>query len=255
MLDGLRLSFGTLTLLPVGVPRVVDRRIWGRAMLLAPLVGVVVGAFSSALSVAVSTRGSALLGAVAAVVVIASVTRGLHLDGLADVADALGSRKKPVEARAVMRQSDVGPFGVVSLVLLLLTQVAALTALSDDDPALAAATIIGASVVSRAAMTWACRAGVDAADPTGLGAAVAGSVPRVAGAAVLAAGVMAAVVVAGFAGAANSWRFGAAAVGALAVSEVWRRYCSRRLGGLTGDVLGAIEQVTWTTVVVVLSLT
>lgn len=255
MLDALRLSFGTLTLLPVGVPRVVDRRTWRRAMLLAPLVGVVVGGLSSALSVAVSTRGSALLGAVTAVVVLASVTRGLHLDGLADVADGLGSRKKPDEARAVMRQSDVGPFGVVSLVLLLLTQVVALATLLDDDRTLAAVTVVGASVVSRAAMTWACREGVGAADPTGLGAAVAGSVPRAAGATVLGACVTAVVVVAGFTGAGSAWRIGVAAAGALAVSEAWRRYCSRRLGGLTGDVLGATEQVTWTTVVVVLSLT
>lgn len=254
MLDGLRLSFGTLTLLPVGVPGTVDRRTWRHAMLLAPLVGVVVGALAAALSVTVSARGSALLGAVTAVVVVASATRGLHLDGLADVADALGSRKEPAEARAVMRQSDVGPFGVVSLVLLLLIQVAALATLFDD-PAVAAAAVLGASIVSRAAMTWACREGVRAADPTGLGAAVAGTVSRMAAGTVLTASVAAAVAVAaGVTGGAGVGPLLLAAVAALAVSEAWRRHCSRRLGGLTGDVLGATEQVTWTTVVVVLSL-
>lgn len=257
MLDGLRLSFGTLSLLPVGHPTSVDRRTWGRALLVAPCVGVVIGALAWAAAVGVtSLGGSSLLAAVAVVGVLAVLTRGLHLDGLADVADGLGSRKAPADARAVMRQSDVGPFGVAALTLALLAQVATLAPLLSGDAGSAAVAVIGACVVSRAALTWACRTGVAPADTSGLGSAVAGSVPTGAAAATVLASV--GVVVASAAllgGAGDGWRSAVAATIALIVAELWRQHCSRRLGGVTGDVLGATEQVTWTTFVVALSLT
>ncbi|NEC49139.1 adenosylcobinamide-GDP ribazoletransferase, partial [Actinospica acidiphila] len=56
----------------------------------------------------------------------AALTRGLHLDGLADTADGLGSGRPAEDALRIMKQSDVGPFGVLTLVLVLLVQVAAL---------------------------------------------------------------------------------------------------------------------------------
>ena len=57
---------------------------------------------------------------------LALLTRGLHLDGLADLADGLGSGQPAATALDIMRRSDIGPFGTVTLVLVLLTQVAAL---------------------------------------------------------------------------------------------------------------------------------
>lgn len=254
VIDALRLGFGTLTLLPVGRPAAVGRGTWRRAMLVAPLVGLVVGALAGGLATAVTALGgSDAVAAVGAVAALAVLTRGLHLDGLADVADGLGSGRRPDEARAVMRRSDAGPFAVVTLVLVLLVQVASLTPLVAADAAVV--TVVGASVLSRAMLTWTCRTGVSAADLTGLGASVAGVVPRPAAAAVL--GVALAAVALGGAlllepSAAVST--GLAGAVALVTAELWRRHCSRRLGGVTGDVLGATEQVTWTAFVVVLSL-
>lgn len=256
MLDGLRLSFGTLSLLPVGHPTSVDRRTWRRALLAAPWVGAVLGAVAWAVAVGVTALGgSTLLASVAVVGSLAALTRGLHLDGLADVADGLGSRRAPEEAREVMRRSDVGPFGVVALMLVMLTQVAALAPLLSGDASSAAVAVIGASVVSRAAVTWTCRAGVVAADASGLGSAVAGTVPRGAAAAALVMSVGAVVAAAALLGGrADGWRYAVAGTTALLVAELWRQHCSRRLGGVTGDVLGATEQVAWTTFVVALSL-
>lgn len=256
MLDGLRLSFGTLSLLPVGHPTSVDGRTWGRAMLVAPCVGVIVGAVAWAAAIGVtSLGGSSLLAAVAVVGGVAVLTRGLHLDGLADVADGLGSRRAPDDARAVMRQSDVGPFGVAALIMALLTQVAALAPLLSGDAGSAAVAVVGACVVSRAALTWTCRTGVAPADTSGLGSAVAGSVTTAAAAAAVLVSV--GVVVAAEAllgGVTGAWHTAIAATIALLAAELWRRHCSRRLGGVTGDVLGATEQVAWTTFVVALSL-
>ncbi|NEE30554.1 adenosylcobinamide-GDP ribazoletransferase, partial [Streptomyces sp. SID7982] len=67
-----------------------------------------------------------LLAAVASVAVPAALTRGLHLDGLADTADGLGSGKPAEDALRIMKQSDIGPFGVITLLLVLLAQVAVL---------------------------------------------------------------------------------------------------------------------------------
>ncbi|MET8945558.1 adenosylcobinamide-GDP ribazoletransferase, partial [Streptomyces sp. NPDC004542] len=124
--DGLRFAFGTLTVLPVRVTR-WDRAAARGGMLCAPLAGLVVGVCAAALGVPLLLLGAGpLLAAVATVAVPAALTRGLHLDGLADTADGLGSGKPAEDALRIMKQSDIGPFGVLTLVLVLLAQVAAL---------------------------------------------------------------------------------------------------------------------------------
>src|SRR6202012_5273031 len=87
-----------------------------------------------------------LVAAVLAVGSLAVLSRGLHLDGLADLADGLGSRRPPAEAPALMRKSDNGPCGVVTLVLTLLIQVAALAradAAGRGVPAVIVAAVTG----------------------------------------------------------------------------------------------------------------
>ncbi|GIH81160.1 adenosylcobinamide-GDP ribazoletransferase [Planobispora longispora] len=174
--DGFRLAVGTLSVFPVR-PGVVDRRAGGRAMVLAPLVGAVLGGVAAAvLTAALWLEVSPLLSSVLAVGTLALLTRALHLDGLADLADGLGSGRPAERALDIMKRSDIGPFGVVTLLLTLLAQVAALTEAASagyGPPALAAACVAG-----RLALTWACREGVPTARPGGLGATVAGTVRR-----------------------------------------------------------------------------
>ncbi|MYR56245.1 adenosylcobinamide-GDP ribazoletransferase, partial [Streptomyces sp. SID625] len=74
-----------------------------------------------------------LLAAVVTAAVPAVLTRGLHLDGLADTADGLGSGKPAADALRIMKQSDIGPFGVITLLFVLLAQVAALTQAYADS--------------------------------------------------------------------------------------------------------------------------
>ncbi|WP_143673487.1 adenosylcobinamide-GDP ribazoletransferase, partial [Streptomyces griseiscabiei] len=96
--DGLRFAFGTLTVLPVTVRR-WDRDAARAGMLCAPLAGLVVGLASAALGGLLLLLGAGpLLAAVASVAVPAALTRGLHLDGLADTADGLGSGRPAEDA-------------------------------------------------------------------------------------------------------------------------------------------------------------
>ncbi|MDQ0712861.1 adenosylcobinamide-GDP ribazoletransferase [Streptomyces luteogriseus] len=253
-LDGLRFAFGTLTVIPVRVTR-WDREAARGGMLCAPLAGLAVGAVAAGLGLVLLFLGAgAPLAAVATVAVPAVLTRGLHLDGLADTADGLGSGKPAEDALRIMKQSDIGPFGVITLVLALLAQVAALTQAYDASWARGACAAVVSATLARLALTLAARAGVPAARPEGLGAAVAGVVP-LRGAAVAAVAVAGAAAAAGaLLGPYDTVRTVLAVVLSLAAAEALLRHCTRRFGGVTGDVFGGLAETAATTALVVLSL-
>ncbi|WP_432096918.1 adenosylcobinamide-GDP ribazoletransferase [Streptomyces sp. bgisy100] len=252
--DGLRFAFGTLTVLRVRVSR-WDRAAARGGMLAAPLTGAVVGLASAALGVLLLLLGGGpLLAAVATVAVPAALTRGLHLDGLADTADGLGSGKPAEDALRIMKRSDIGPFGVVTLLFVLLGQVAAVSELYAEGWARGAAAAVVAAVAARLALTLAARAGVPAARPEGLGAAVAGVVPvRSAVAATAVTAVLCAAAGAAF-GPDAAVRYAAAPLVAVAAAEVLLRRCRRRFGGVTGDVFGALAETAATAALLVTAL-
>ncbi|MFI9752444.1 adenosylcobinamide-GDP ribazoletransferase [Streptomyces collinus] len=253
-LDGLRFAFGTLTVIPVRVTR-WDREAARVGMLCAPLAGLAVGAAAAGLGLVLLFLGAgAPSAAVATVAVPAALTRGLHLDGLADTADGLGSGKPAEDALRIMKQSDIGPFGVITLVLTLLAQVAALAHAYDASWARGACAAVVSATLARLALTLAARAGVPAARPEGLGAAVAGVVP-LRGAVLAAVAVVGAVAAAGaLFGPYGPVRTALAAVLALAAAEALLRHCTRRFGGVTGDVFGGLAETAATTALIVLSL-
>ncbi|GHB23863.1 MULTISPECIES: adenosylcobinamide-GDP ribazoletransferase [Streptomyces] len=251
---GVRFAFGTLTALPVHVSR-WDREAARAGMLCAPLAGLVAGLLAAASGALLLLAGSGpLLAAVAAAALPAALTRGLHLDGLADTADGLGSARPAEDALRIMKQSDIGPFGVITLLFVLMAQVAALYELYGrgwEDGALGT---VAAAVVARLALTLASRRGVPPARPEGLGAAVAGTVP------LRAATAVACAVVAGCAGAgALLGGYGAvhhalAALAGLGAAQLMLRHCVRRFGGVTGDVFGALEETAATVALLALVL-
>lgn len=242
--DGLRMAVGTLTVLPVRPPR-VNRTVAGWAMLFAPVAAVPVAATAALVLgvLAVSGVGN-VLPAIVALAVLALLTRGLHLDGLADLADGLGSARPAQQAVEIMRRSDIGPFGVLTLFFVLSIQVFALAQLLALGPLGAAAALVTAVLTGRLALTWACRGGVPAGRPEGLGSAVAGTVSLPA--ALLASlAVVGLAALAGLAGlvTASAWLplvLALAVVGGIGAAEALRWYVVRRLGGITGDVLGGL---------------
>jgi adenosylcobinamide-GDP ribazoletransferase len=127
----------------------------------APAVGLLLGVIASAiLLLADHPLGAGPLTASGlAVGSLALLTRGLHLDGLADLADGLASGKPAPAALDIMRRSDIGPLGVVTLVLTLLLQVAALSQAESAGHGRGPTALIAAVVTGRLALTWACRRG------------------------------------------------------------------------------------------------
>jgi adenosylcobinamide-GDP ribazoletransferase len=245
---GLRLAVTTLTVLPLRPGR-VDRAAGRSAMAVVPLVGVGLGALAAALAVGLTHLGAPpLLTAAVVLGGLAGASRGLHLDGLADTADGLGSHGEPARALAVMRSPEIGALGAVTLLLCLLVQAAALAALVADHRWLGVAAGVA---VGRLAISWACRRGVPPARPDGLGALVADSLPVAVPAAwtvVLAAASV--PVVDG-----RPWQGPVAVLIAVAVGVglVW--HVTRRIGGVTGDVLGATCEITAAVTWAVLALT
>jgi adenosylcobinamide-GDP ribazoletransferase len=241
---GVRLALTTFTVAPVRAGR-VDRRAAAVAMSIAPLVGAALGAVLAGAGLGLRWLGAPALVAGAVTVALGVLlTRGLHLDGLADTADGLGSYRDAAGALEIMRKPDVGPFGMAAVVLALLIQAtSAATILSRPAPT-ALAGIVTATAAGRLAVTWSCRQGVPAARPDGLGALVAGTVnwfPAVAGLALTALLAVTAAPVA------DHWWQGPAAVAvALAAGLLLVRHAVRRIGGITGDVLGAVVEVSTT---------
>jgi len=227
-------------------PAAPSREAAGAAMAWAPAVGLLLGVAAAAVLYVADhlLHTGSLLAAVLAVGSLAVLTRGLHLDGLADLADGLGSRKPADQALDIMRRSDIGPFGVVTLVLTLLIQVAGLTA--ADAAGRGPAAVILAAVTGRLALTWACRSGVPPARRDGLGALVAGTVrpvvPAVITAAVLAATVAGIFAAHAVAAVPVEWILPVAVCAGLAAALALAAHAIRRLGGITGDVLGALVE-------------
>jgi adenosylcobinamide-GDP ribazoletransferase len=239
---GARLAVTTFTVLPVRAER-VDRSSAGVAMSLAAGVGAALGAALAGVLLALDAAGAPPLVAGAVTVALgALLTRGLHLDGLADTADALGSYRSGPAALDIMKKPDIGPFGVATLVLALLVQAAAVAALPARPWTATLAAVVAATAAGRLAATWACRRGVPAARPEGLGALVAGTVGPVA----LAVGTAAVVTLAAFAVPGRPWQGPIAVAAALAAALALTRHVVRRVGGITGDVLGAAIEVTTT---------
>jgi adenosylcobinamide-GDP ribazoletransferase len=251
---GLRLAFTLLTIVPLparSTAPTVDRASAAVAMRAATLVGLVLGAVVGTLGRALVEVGAPSLVA-GALTIGAGVllTRGLHLDGLADTVDGLGSHRPADGALEVMRKPDVGPFGVAALALTLLTQAAAASAALGRPWLAAVVTVAVATATGRLAITLACRRGVRAARPDGLGAMVAGTV----GPAAIVVATIAVAGIATFAVPGRPWQGPVSVVMATAVAALFTGHCVRRFGGVTGDVLGAACELAATAAYVLLTV-
>lgn len=270
--DGLRLALGTLTIFPTPAPRVADHTSGSWAMTFAPLVGLLLAGVATVFVWLPEWAPdwvpiTPLLASALTIGLLTFLTRAIHLDGLADTADGLGSGKPAAESLAIMRRSDIGPFGVVAVVLVLLIQVAALAQHVAEGRGVLVTVL--ALVVSRFALPLICSKGVPAARSEGLGHTVAGSVSRVQLLiAALYAFALLTVISAAMLGPAGAdaagvdadlvLRAGSLAAVALLAGGVaaagmcW--WCVRRLGGVTGDVMGACVEVAFTVTLVVLTI-
>ncbi len=240
--NGLRLAVGTLTALPTAAPTRVDAPVAGWGMTLAPLAMLPLLLELTAL-VALG-RWLALSPLVLAAVIVAALAtsnRAIHLDGLADTCDGLTSGYDRERSLDVLKRGNIGPAGAAAITLTLIIEVAALAPLLASTPGviLAATTLLG----SRHALAWGCRRGVPPARPGGLGSAVAGTVPgpRVVVALLILVGLATFSYVA--TGEVRTWPVATVLAAQVLAALIVLRRATTRFGGVTGDVLGAMVEV------------
>ena len=218
-----------LTVVPVrGSFSDADR---ARSLLAFPVVGLMIGVALTALLSVVSATPQ--LGAVLAVVAMALISGGLHLDGLADSADAWAARRSdPADTLRIMRDPNCGPIGATAIALVLIAKFAALSALlaADNWAVLLVAPMLGrTAALALFASTPYVRSG-------GLGSAYSEHLDRFSLWAATAIVAFIAMLVAGL-----------TAILAVALLLVGlRTLMLRRIGGATGDTMGASIELTET---------
>lgn len=229
-----------LTRLPVA--RILPRDLPALAQVVwaFPVVGLVTGLIAALPMLA--GLGAGMPAPVAALLAIGAailITGALHEDGLADFTDAAGgaTRERRLE---IMRDSRIGSYGVLALIVTLGLRAAAIAAVFAASPALAVAGVLAVAAASRAGVALAL-ARMAPARPDGLGRQ-AGR-PGMRGVAVaLAIGALALI----FPAITTDQPLALWAATALAIcgAQAWlARRAMRRIGGQTGDVLGALQQV------------
>jgi adenosylcobinamide-GDP ribazoletransferase len=235
MLRSLTAAFAFLTRLPVGgYPYSSDELRWSSAHF--PLVGAALGTVMAAVMLLCARAGWGVAAAVAVCVGLL-LTGALHEDGLADTADALGGSYDREQLFVILRDSRVGSFGAAALAIVLVLRVLLLSSLAGAAPL----ALLLTQSLARLPPVW-MMALVPSVSP---GEAKSRSVARAGGSQVAVASSWVALLFAGsVAGKLVEWRVVAGLiVVAAAVAAICGIRFVRRAGGLTGDFLGATEQV------------
>lgn len=229
-MKGLLGAIQFLTRVPIRSSAAVEH---GRVVPWFPVVGAMIGAAVGGAAVGLGELVPTTVAAALAIVVGLAITGAFHEDGLADIADAFGGGWSVEQRMAILKDSRHGTYGVAALSGSIVLRIVCLAAIAS--PAALFASLVAAHTLGRTAAVAAMKSAPPASD-SGLGVTAATSlrpVPTVVG---LATGV-------GLAALATNWWVGpflaAAAVGTAAT--VW--LAVRKIGGLAGDVLGAVEQV------------
>jgi adenosylcobinamide-GDP ribazoletransferase len=240
--DGLRLALVFLTRVPVGS---VARPELARAVPWFPVAGALVGLVVGAVTLGVDAWAGPVPGAAVGVLAGVLVTGAFHVDGLADVADAFAGGWTVGDRLRILGDPLHGSYGVAALCGSIVARVSALSALVVVSGWWAVGAAVAAHALGRSAAVGLMLT-VPVATPDGLGAAYVRHLRTRSGVVGVVSGVGVAAVAVG------PWV--AAAVAGAAVSAVAVAWLARRkIGGITGDVLGACEQVTEIVVLVIMA--
>lgn len=230
-----------LTRLPLSGSAHVDTETLARSSVWFPVVGAVVGGFGALTLIAAEKVWPPFVAAVLSLLATVLLTGAFHEDALADAADGFGGGWTRERILEIMKDSRIGSYGTVALVLVLSARVGCLAAMAPMDGARA---LVGAHVLARWSslplIRWLPYARADGAGKPFVGAVTG---PR------LFAGTLLAALLVTLA---LGWRALPAGLAAAAVTAIAARYFRARLDGITGDCLGAtnqlVELVTYLTV-------
>jgi len=229
MILDLRLAVGFLTRIPVKTPALLPKGAMAHSMWAFPLVGAFIGSVSCGLFLLARRALPAEPSALLAIAATIALTGALHEDGLADCADGFGGGRDKESALAIMRDSRIGVYGALALILSVSIRASAFVGFHHPLPALFIAHCLG-----RTALPVMMRL-LPPASPTGVAASVGAPAWW---SATLALAIGAGATIAFYA--ANAYR---PLLAALLAGLLLAFLAKRQIGGYTGDVLGATEQL------------
>lgn len=233
------IALSYLSALPVDVQvaptkeEVAESRFW------FPAVGLFLGLLLAGVMALGMAMGSPLVAAFLVLGVWVAVTGGLHLDGISDLADALAGGSTPEERLKILKDPHVGNFGIIAIALVLLGKLSALYDLIVGDAGASLLAVVGACVTARCLVAI-LAAGVRYPRPQGTGKVlIEATGTREARYGLILAGLMAALTAFSAFSFVAVWWFcllwGLSVVAALGLRQI----CRDKLGGVTGDCLGA----------------
>ncbi len=203
----------------------------GRAAAFFPLIGAVIGVAGAGVFLLAQAAFPISIAALATVVFWIAITGVLHEDGLADVADAVRAGRSQDRVLAILKDSRIGTYGAIAVILSVLARWQALEYLAT--PRLWE-TLLASQAVPRAAMVamaWCSRP-----SGSGLGFALASTLTTTGAIAAMAQGAAAALLC--------GWRPGMVMIaGSVLIVQAARGWFYKRLGGINGDCLGFTEQI------------
>jgi adenosylcobinamide-GDP ribazoletransferase len=239
--DGMRafilmIQFMTRYPVPIAVEFTADHFV--RGMKWMPLVGLLVAVPAAVGMMLADGLLGRDLAALIAVVLLIGITGGLHLDGLADTADGLFSYRSRERMLEIMRDSTLGVNGVIAVVLAILVKYALLRAIA---PAGAAPAVLVAPVLGRMALVWHSASARYAREERGIGDFVNQTGLTQAALATLSSLVLVGGILFlwGVPPSVIPWLTLVFHLPPIALAVGFAAYASRRLGGITGDTIGA----------------
>ena len=224
------LALQFLTRIPVNIRGTVTEQKIARSMAYYPLVGLLVGALAALLHLLLSNITAGMVADLASIALLVLITGNLHLDGLMDTADGLGSGKPREQMLEIMRDSRVGSHGVVAGILTLLSKVVLLSQIPAEHKF---TVLLLFPVVGRWSMVCAATL-YPYARSQGVGTFTAYQGKRE----LIIASLITLILLAYF------LRLGSIflAVSVLVGTVLFGAYMMRRVGGMTGDLFGAINE-------------
>ncbi|OTA14904.1 cobalamin synthase [Xenorhabdus vietnamensis] len=231
------LQFMTRLPIPEKWAEGIDFRHYWRGVPYFPLVGLIIGCLAGLLSLAVSQSGGGMyIGAIGYVLALAFLTGGLHLDGLADSCDGLFSARQREKMLEIMLDSRLGTYGGVGLIFCIVTKILAVVELSYHPPFYLFALLVCAPIVGRTAVVLLMYKQPYARESEGMGSSYIGKITPSATALTLLGGAALVMVL-------GNWKALLAMMVSLLVIYGLALYFNYRLGGQTGDTLGASIEV------------
>lgn len=223
-----------LTKLPINIEINADEEILRKGMVYFPLTGLVIGILNAAVYMLFSTILSSTLSAIIVTLFNVCLTGAFHLDGLADTCDGIYSSRNRERMLEIMKDSRIGTNGAAAIFFDLTLRIALLSSMKGPDTVKA---ILAASILSRTILVFLSYISVYARKENGLGNLFIGKITMKSNSIALSMATALSLLILG-------WKALIITASVILIMTLYQKYIKSKIGGMTGDTLGAAAELT-----------